>query len=96
MLQIPPTFKCPQQSVADGLDALCMLLKRLSYPCRYADIVPRFGLPIPVVSMVTNQVQDFTYDTHGQLILQWNDDLLNPRSLEELHLRCIQKRGSTR
>ena len=59
VLQIPPMFKCPQGSVADGTKALCMLLKRLSYPCRYADMVHRFGRPIPVVSMVTNQVLDF-------------------------------------
>ena len=55
VLQIPPMFKCPQRSVADGMEALCMLLKRLSYPCRYADMVHRFGRPIPILSMVTNR-----------------------------------------
>ena len=83
VLQIPPMFKCSQGSVADSMEALCMLLKRWNYPCRYADMVPRFGRPIPVLSMITNQVLDFIYDTHGRRILQWNHDLLNPRSLEE-------------
>ena len=69
VLQTPPMFKCSQGSVADGLEALCMLLKRSSYPCRYADMVPRFGRPIPVLSMVTNQVLGFIYDTHGRRIL---------------------------
>ena len=59
VLQIPPMFKCSQGSVGDGMEALCMLLKRQSYPCRYADMVLRFGRPIPVLSMVTNQVLDF-------------------------------------
>ena len=61
VLQIPPMFKCSRGSVADGMEALCVLLKTLSYPCRYADMVPRFGRPIPVLSMVTNQVLDFIY-----------------------------------
>ena len=65
MLQIPPMFKCSQGSVADDMEAMCMLLKRLNYPCQYTDMVPRFGRPIPVLSMVTNQVLDFIYDTHG-------------------------------
>ena len=91
VLQIPPMFKCSQGSVADGMEALCMLLKRLSYPCRYADMVPRFGRPIPVLSMVTNQVLDFIYDTHGRRILQWNHDLLNQRSLEEYSFAVSRK-----
>ena len=71
LLQIPPMFNCSQGSVADGMEALCKLLKRPSYPCRYSDMVPRFGRPIPILSMVTNQVLDFIYDTHGRRILQW-------------------------
>ena len=66
VLQIPLMFKYSQGSVADGMEALCMLLKRLSYPCRYADMVPRFGRAIPVLSMVTKQVIDLIYDTHGR------------------------------
>ena len=92
-IQIPPTFKCPQGSVANGLEALCMLLKRLSYPCRYADMVPRFGRSIPFLSVVTNQVLDFIYDTHRQRILQWNHDLLNPRSLEEYTCTLYPEKG---
>ena len=52
--QIPSKFRCPQKSVAEGMEVPCMLLKRLAYPCRYADMVPQFGRPIPVLCMVTN------------------------------------------
>ena len=34
-LQIPGTLKCYQGTV-------CMLLKRLSYPCRFNDMISRF------------------------------------------------------
>ena len=33
--------------VFDGMEGLRMLLKRLAYPYRYSDMIPRFGLPVP-------------------------------------------------
>ena len=46
-LGIPPVFCCLQRSVFDGMEGLRMLLKRLAYPYRYSDMIPRFGLPVP-------------------------------------------------
>ena len=43
-LRIPREFKC-EQSVCDGMEGLGMLLRRLAYPCRYSDLIPRFGRP---------------------------------------------------
>ena len=37
-LQIPDAFVCNQGSVFEGMEALCILLRRLSYPCRYSDM----------------------------------------------------------
>ena len=45
-LQLPPTFHCQQRTVFDSMEGLCMLLKRVSYPCRYSDMIPRFGRPV--------------------------------------------------
>ena len=81
-LQIPEAFVCNQGSVCEGMEALCILLRRLSYPCRYSDMIPRFGRPAPVLSMVTNKVLDFIYDTHGRRIKEWNHDLLSPARLQ--------------
>ena len=55
-LQIPPTFQCPQRSVCDGIEGLCMLLKRLAYPCRYSDMVHRFARPVPVLKCYYDQI----------------------------------------
>ena len=33
-LGIPPVFRCSQRSVFEGMEGLCMLLKRFAYPCR--------------------------------------------------------------
>ena len=40
-LRIPDNFYCQQRSVSDGIEGLCMLLRRLSYPCWYGDYLPR-------------------------------------------------------
>ena len=53
-LEIPASFTCAQGTTGDGLDGLCMLLRRFSYPCRYSDMIRQFGKPVPVLSMVAN------------------------------------------
>lgn len=57
VLEIPATITCNQRSICDGTEGLCMLHKRMSYPCRYGDIIHRFAKPVPVISMITNEVQ---------------------------------------
>ena len=39
-LQIPDTFFCQQRSLCDGMEGLCIALKKFSYPCRYSDMIP--------------------------------------------------------
>lgn len=81
-LRIPPAFHLSQRSVVDGMEGLRMLLRRLAYPCRYGDLIHRFGRPVPILSMATNHVLDYIYNTHGHLITQWNHTLLSPPALE--------------
>ena len=82
-LQIPDAFVNNQGSVCEGMEALCILLRRLSYPAgTQISMIPRFGRPAPVLSMVTNKALDFIYDTHGRRIKEWNHDLLSPARLK--------------
>ena len=37
-LRIPDNFYCQQRSVSDRIKWLCMLIRQLSYSCRYGDI----------------------------------------------------------
>ena len=55
-LQIPPVFECPQGSVSVS----------------DMDRLHLFAKPVLVLSLITNQVFYFIYDTHGHWILQWN------------------------
>ena len=43
VLQIPEVVTCYQGTVSSGKEALCILLKRVVYPCRYSSMMWRFG-----------------------------------------------------
>ena len=68
-----------------------MLLKRVAYPCLYSDMIPRFGRPVSVMSLVTNQVMNYLFDIHGHRITQWNQDILSPPTLQCYALAISQK-----
>ncbi|KAL7388340.1 hypothetical protein ABVT39_011989 [Epinephelus coioides] len=83
VLGIPDKFICDQRSVVGGMEGLCMLLKRLAYPCRCSDMMARFGQwQVPVLSMATNCVLEYIYDKHHHRIIQWNHGILNPAALQ--------------
>ena len=65
VLHIPDQFSCYQRSVSSGIEGLCILLKQLSYPCRYSNLFVHFGRPVPLFSMGSNQVLDYVYDPHS-------------------------------
>ena len=41
VLQLPMNIHCPQRTICDRIEGLCMLLRRFSYPCRYSDMISR-------------------------------------------------------
>ena len=65
VLQIPHSFTCHQGTVCDGIEALCITLRRFAYPCRYSDLISRFGRPVPELSMISNLVMDKIYQEHN-------------------------------
>lgn len=93
VLRVPDTITCEQGSVCTGIEGLCMLLRRMSYPCRYGDMIPRFAKPVPVLSMITNQMLDFIYNVHGHKVLNWNHDLLSPANLQ-IYVDTITAKGA--
>ena len=64
-LQVPNIFRCSQGTICPGEEGLCLLLRRLCYPCRYRDLIHRFGRPVPELFMITNTVLDWMYDNHA-------------------------------
>ena len=92
-LQLPQVFTCQQGTICDGIEGFCITLRRFAYPCRYSDLIPRFGRPVPELSMISNLVMDTIYQEHHQRITQWNNTLLTP-ALLEMYARAIRQKGS--
>ena len=93
VLGIPEVVECYQRGICRGLEALCILLKRHSYPCRYSDMIAHFGKPVPVLCMVNKYTIYYIYQAHSHRILQWNDSILKPHSLE-IYSNAITAKGS--
>ena len=86
-------FFCHQGTTTPGIEGLCVLLRRLTYPCRYSDLIPRFGRLIPELSMIYNIVLDHIYNTRGHRISQWNNPILDHVSLER-YAEAIHDKGA--
>ena len=74
-------------------EGLCMALRRFAYPRRLSDLIPRFGRPVPELSMISSLVVDTIYQENNHRITRWNDTLLNP-ALLQTYARAIQQNGS--
>ena len=79
VLQIPPLIKCYNRSVFHGLECFCVFLKRFAYPCRYGDMVPRFGRPVPELCLMSNATLDHIYNRFGRLLHDFNQPWLAPQ-----------------
>ena len=93
VLGIPRQIRCYQRSTCSGLEALCIVLKRLAYPCRYADMVSKFGRPVPTICIIYNHMIDLIYQAHSHRIMDWNNRILSPNQLET-YTNAISARGS--
>ena len=91
--QLPDSFKCANGVIVDGVEALCVTLKRVAYPCRYADIVPRFGRPVSQICMVTNLMIDFLHDRFGNLLRDIDHPMLSPRQLQ-IFANAVHNKGA--
>ena len=70
-----------------------MVLKRYAYPCRYSDMIHRFGRAVPEISMIVTAVETFIYQNHRNKITEWNADLLSPEKLQE-YADAVSAKGS--
>ena len=60
VLRLPQEFRCTlcNNFKISSTEALCILVKRLAYPCRYSDMINRFGRATPELCMAFNQILD--------------------------------------
>lgn len=92
-LRLPEVYRCYNGLVVDSVEALCICLKRFAYPCRYADLVSRFGRPVPQLRMITNTVVDDLYERYSRLFHDLDQPWLSPENLS-LYAAAVHNRGA--
>ena len=93
VLHIPDEIRCYNRLRVDGIEAFCVFLKRFAYPIRYADMIPRFGRPVPQLSMISNQIMDMVYQQHHDRLTSFNQPWLSQRNLA-LYANSIHNAGA--
>lgn len=92
-MRLPDSYICEQGTVCDGIEGLCLLLRRLAYPCRYSDLIHRFGRPVPEICMITNHVMEIVYSLHHHRLTAWNHTLMSPPLLQT-YADAVRMKGS--
>ena len=82
VLRFSDKFVCSQRTVCSKPEGLCILLKRLAFPCRYIDMVSRFGRNPTELCLIFNTVLEFVYSWHHHRLESWNQPFLLPQVLE--------------
>ncbi len=90
---LPDVYHCYNGTVIDSVEALCVCLKRFAYPCRYADLVPRFGRPVPHLCMITNMLVDDLYERYSRLLQRLDQPWLSPENLR-LYADKVHAKGA--
>lgn len=92
-LQIPEKIVCSQRTICTGLEATCILLKRLAFPCRYTDILSCFDRNQSEVCLIFNTILDMIYSDHHHRVESWNQPFLQPACLQN-YADVIHQRGA--
>ena len=80
-LRLPNRFTGYQVTTCDSIEGLCLLLRRLFYPCRYGHLIPLFGVAKQEISIISNLVLDAVYSVHRQLLNSFTAPWMSPRNL---------------
>ena len=93
-LKLPRKIVYCQGTVAHNIEALCILLKILSYPCRLSDMVPLFGRNPAEICLIFNYVLDYIYNRFNyHVVHQKGSPLQNCLGLlmEQLYEFLVQR-----
>ncbi|CAB4033906.1 Hypothetical predicted protein [Paramuricea clavata] len=93
-MKLPEVIKCYNGLLVDRVEALCIFLKRFAYPCRYLDMMPRFGRPVPQLCMISNAVMSFLYTQWNHLLSTFDQPWLTSDNIEEFCHAVFQKSGA--
>ena len=82
VLEIPKFVVCYNGTKVAAVEALCIFLKRFAYPCRYLDMISRFGRPVPELCFFSKHILKFIYERWVFLLSTMNQQWLSPANLQ--------------
>lgn len=91
-LRIPDEITLSNRIRINGIDALCITLRRLSYPNRLVDLEKFCGWPKTTLSMIINFVIDHIHHHFADKITNLNQDWLVDRM--QMYADAIYNKGS--
>ena len=92
-LGIPDRFILKNRCRVSGIEGLCILLRRLTYPNSFCDLERFFGRPISTLSFGVKAVLNFLYDNHHHRLTTFDQPWFVTRLREYAHR--ISEKGST-
>ena len=92
-LQFPDEIQCGMYNDlrVSSVEALCVVLKRLAFPCRYSDMMPRFARPIPELYMIRNKTIHWRGSRWGFKLTDLNQQWLTSQNLMSFANSVYQK-----
>ena len=84
-LNIPEKIMCWNNVRVDGVEALCAVLERFAYPCRFIDMIKIYARPIPQLSIICNQMTNLIYEN-------WNHFPVDTRRRFNVYKTSIRRR----
>ena len=93
VLHIPEEVICPNGLKVSGIEALDVFLKRFAYPCRYSNLIPRFGRDIPQICLISNYIMNHIYIHHHILLEDLDQPWLSRECLKN-YATAIHSKGA--
>ena len=93
VLQIPDRITCYNGTFVSAIEALCIYLKIYACPCRYLDMIPRFGRPVSGLCIINSYSLNFNYNRRNYLLNTMNQVWLSPNCFQ-LFADAIYAKGA--
>ncbi|GFR73961.1 protein ALP1-like [Elysia marginata] len=80
---MPEVLETPNRLKVNRLEALCIFLRRMAYPCRLSDVGELFGRHPSDVSLIFKTVLNNIHEMHSQRLLSLDHPWLDVAALSE-------------
>ncbi|KAK7864355.1 hypothetical protein R5R35_007921 [Gryllus longicercus] len=92
-LGVPSEIRTRNRHSIGGVEALCILLRRLAYPNRLTDLVHYFGISSTYISIICKNVMNVILERNKELLLRIQSNSWLHREKFEYYAQAIAAKG---